>query len=60
MKRTLRSLYKRRLVIFLKNYRLAKERAKNLMGSGDINAYLKELVETEKRRQKAASHLKSL
>jgi hypothetical protein len=60
MKRTFRSLYKRRLVIFMKHYRLAKEKAKNLMSTGDINVYLKELVETEKKRQKAAELLKSM
>ena len=60
MKRTFKGLYKRRLVIFLKNYRLTKEKAKSLMGNGDINSYLKELFEAEKRRQKAAELLKSM
>lgn len=60
MKRTLRFLYKRKLVIFLKSYHRTKEKAKSLMGNGDINAYLKELVETEKRRQKASDLLRSM
>lgn len=49
--------YRRRLVVFLKKYRLAKERAKDFMKQGDLNNYLKTLIESEKTRQKATTML---
>lgn len=48
-------LNKKRLVNFIKRYKKTKAQAKNIMNTGDINAYLKQLIETEKSKQNALS-----
>jgi len=53
----MRFLHKKRLVIFLKKYTNAKNKAKNLMNTGDLNSYLKQLIETEKSRKEALTLL---
>jgi hypothetical protein len=47
--------HKYALVIFFKKYIQAKETAKNLMGSGNINAYLEQLIESEKSKKQMIS-----
>lgn len=53
----MRFLHKKRLVIFLKKYTTAKNKAKNLMSTGDLNSYLKQLIETEKSKKAALTLL---
>jgi hypothetical protein len=48
-------LNKKRLVKFIKSYTKTKALAKNSMSTGDINAYLKQLIEIEKTKQHALS-----
>ena len=50
-------IHKRRLVSFLEKYTQTKEKAKDLMNTGDVNAYLKKLIETEKSKKKALAFI---
>ncbi len=49
--------HKNALVIFFKKYTQAKKAAKSLMDSGDINAYLEKLIESEKSKKQLISML---
>lgn len=53
----MRYIHKKRVVVFLKKYAHAKHKAKTLMSSGDLNEYLKQLIETDKSKREALSLL---
>jgi len=47
------------LLSFLKKYKTSKEKAKGLMQLGDINSYMRELIESERAIEHAESILLS-
>ncbi|MBX9850746.1 MAG: hypothetical protein K2X86_03205 [Cytophagaceae bacterium] len=59
IEKVMKYIHKRRLVSFLEKYTRTKEKAKDLMSTGDVNAYLKELIETERSKKKALAFIKN-
>lgn len=59
MTRVLNFRYKRMLLSFLKRYQSSKEKAKELMQVGDVNSYMKELINSERAIEQVESILLS-